>query len=292
MARGLSIKDVVLALEENNANIGAGFIEKSGEQYLIRVPGQVKGLADIGNIVVSANNEVPIHISDVADVLIGQEARGGAATENSHEVVLGTVFMLTGANSREVSAAVEKKLQAINQSLPDGIVAKTVYDRTILIDKAMTTVKKNLLEGRVIRALDFGIIIDGAVVIVENCMRRLAHAQVKNGRQLSRTERFAEVFEAAKEARKPLIYGQLIIMAVYLPIFALTGVEGKMFHPMAFTVVTALVGAMLFSVTFIPAAVALFITGKVDETEQYLIRVANVLTGQFTVWSCTIRHLR
>jgi len=319
MARGLSIKDVVLALEENNANIGAGFIEKSGEQYLIRVPGQVKGLADIGNIVVSANNEVPIHISDVADVLIGQEARGGAATENSHEVVLGTVFMLTGANSREVSAAVEKKLQAINQSLPDGIVAKTVYDRTILIDKAMTTVKKNLLEGALLviailfiflgniraaiitmlviplsmlftftgmasakvsanlmslGALDFGIIIDGAVVIVENCMRRLAYAQVKNGRQLSRTERFAEVFEAAKEARKPLIYGQLIIMAVYLPIFALTGVEGKMFHPMAFTVVTALVGAMLFSVTFIPAAVALFITGKVDETEQTLIRVA------------------
>lgn len=318
-ARGLSINDLVTALENNNANMGAGFIEKSGEQYLIRIPGQVKDTNDISNIVVSAKDGVPIRVSDVAEVMIGSEARSGAATENSQEVVLGTVFMLTGENSRTVSAAVEKKLVEINKSLPPGIIAKTVYDRTILIDKAINTVKKNLLEGALLviailfiflgniraaiitmlviplsmlftftgmatakisanlmslGALDFGIIIDGAVVIVENCMRRLAHAQTVTGRPLSRSERFSEVFEAAKEARKPLIYGQLIIMVVYLPIFALTGVEGKMFHPMAFTVVIALVGAMLFSVTFIPAAVALFINGKVDEKEQYLIRVA------------------
>lgn len=318
-ARGLSINDLVTALENNNANMGAGFIEKSGEQYLIRIPGQVKDTNDISNIVVSAKNGVPIRVSDVAEVMIGSEARSGAATENSQEVVLGTVFMLTGENSRTVSAAVEKKLVEINKSLPPGIIAKTVYDRTILIDKAINTVKKNLLEGALLviailfiflgniraaiitmlviplsmlftftgmatakisanlmslGALDFGIIIDGAVVIVENCMRRLAHAQSVTGRPLSRSERFSEVFEAAKEARKPLIYGQLIIMVVYLPIFALTGVEGKMFHPMAFTVVIALVGAMLFSVTFIPAAVALFINGKVDEKEQYLIRIA------------------
>lgn len=319
IARGLSIDDLVQALENNNANIGAGYIEKSGEQYLIRVPGQVKDMVDIGNIVVSAKAGVPIRISDVADVMIGSEARSGAATENSQEVVLGTVFMLTGENSRTVSAAVEKKLAEINKSLPAGIIAKTVYDRTILIDKAINTVKKNLLEGAILviailfiflgniraaiitmlviplsmlftftgmttakvsanlmslGALDFGIIIDGAVVIVENCMRRLAHAQAMIGRSLTRSERFSEVFEAAKEARKPLIFGQLIIMVVYLPIFALTGVEGKMFHPMALTVVIALVGAMLFSVTFIPAAVALFINGKVDEKEQYLIRLA------------------
>ena len=318
-ARGLSINDLVTALENNNANMGAGFIEKSGEQYLIRIPGQVKDTNDIANIVVSAKNGVPIRVCDVAEVMIGSEARNGAATENSQEVVLGTVFMLTGENSRTVSAAVEKKLVDINKSLPPGIIAKTVYDRTILIDKAINTVKKNLLEGALLviailfiflgniraaiitmlviplsmlftftgmatakisanlmslGALDFGIIIDGAVVIVENCMRRLAHAQTVTGRPLSRSERFSEVFEAAKEARKPLIYGQLIIMVVYLPIFALTGVEGKMFHPMAFTVVIALVGAMLFSVTFIPAAVALFISGKVDEKEQYLIRIA------------------
>lgn len=318
-ARGLSIDDLVTALENNNANMGAGFIEKSGEQYLIRVPGQVKDMVDISNIVVSAKNGVPIRVSDVAEVIIGSEARSGAATENSQEVVLGTVFMLMGENSRTVSAAVEKKLAEINKSLPAGIVAKTVYDRTILIDKAINTVKKNLLEGALLviailfiflgniraaiitmlviplsmlftftgmatakvsanlmslGALDFGIIIDGAVVIVENCMRRLAHAQATIGRPLTRSERFSEVFEAAKEARKPLIYGQLIIMVVYLPIFALTGVEGKMFHPMALTVVIALIGAMLFSVTFIPAAVALFINGKVDEKEQYLIRLA------------------
>lgn len=318
-ARGLSIDDLVTALENNNANMGAGFIEKSGEQYLIRVPGQVKDMVDISNIVVSAKEGVPVRVSDVAEVMIGKEARSGAATENSQEVVLGTVFMLTGENSRTVSAAVEKKLAEINKSLPAGIVANTVYDRTILIDKAINTVKKNLLEGALLviailfiflgniraaiitmlviplsmlftftgmatakvsanlmslGALDFGIIIDGAVVIVENCMRRLAHAQGVIGRPLTRSERFSEVFEAAKEARKPLIYGQLIIMVVYLPIFALTGVEGKMFHPMALTVVIALVGAMLFSVTFIPAAVAVFINGKVDEKEQYLIRLA------------------
>jgi heavy metal efflux system protein len=318
-AYGLSLNDLVSALEKNNANIGAGFIEKSGEQYLIRIPGQVKDLTDIGNIVVSVKNEIPIRISDVAEVVIGSEARSGAATENGQEVVLGTVFMLTGANSRDVSAAVEKKLVEINKTLPSGVIAKTVYNRTILIDKAINTVKKNLSEGALLviailfvflgnmraamitmlviplsmlftftgmavtkvsanlmslGALDFGIIIDGAVVIVENCMRRLSHSQISLGRQLSRSERFSEVFKAAKEARKPLIYGQLIIMAVYIPIFALTGVEGKMFHPMALTVVIALIGAMLFSVTFIPAAVAIFINGKVEEKEQYLIRLA------------------
>lgn len=316
VARGLSLNNLVAALENNNANMGAGYIEKSGEQYLIRVPGQVSKIEDISNIVVDTQAGVPVRIKDVADVLVSVEPRNGAATENGHEVVLGTVFMLTGENSRAVSAAVEERLQEINKTLPSGITAKTVYDRTILIDKAINTVKTNLLEGALLviavlfvflgnvraaiitmlviplamlftftgmaagkvsanlmslGALDFGIIIDGAVVIVENCMRRLAHAQSKLGRPLTQSERFAEVFAAAQEARKPLIYGQLIIMAVYLPIFALTGVEGKMFHPMAFTVVIALIGAMFLSVTFIPAAVALFITGKVEEKEQVFI---------------------
>ncbi|PPC92935.1 MAG: CusA/CzcA family heavy metal efflux RND transporter [Methylotenera sp.] len=316
VARGLSLKDIVSALENNNANIGAGYIEKSGEQYLIRVPGQVANVDDISNIVVDTKAGVPIRIKDVADVIISAELRNGAATENGHEVVLGTVFMLTGENSREVSKAVEARLNKINQTLPAGITAKTVYDRTVLIDKAINTVKTNLMEGALLviavlfiflgnvraaiitmlviplamlftftgmaagkvsanlmslGALDFGIIIDGAVVIVENCMRRLAHAQTTFGRPLTKAERFEEVFKAAQEARKPLIYGQLIIMAVYLPIFALTGVEGKMFHPMAFTVVIALIGAMLLSVTFIPAAVALFVTEPVEEKEQRFI---------------------
>ncbi|MGJ8620960.1 MAG: efflux RND transporter permease subunit [Methylophilaceae bacterium] len=316
MARGLSLGDLVDALENNNANIGAGYIEKAGEQFLIRIPGQVSNIEDISNIVIDVKSGAPVRIQDVAEVMIGSELRNGAATENGEEVVLGTVFMLTGENSRTVSAAVEAKLLQINQTLPAGVIAKTVYNRTVLIDKAINTVKSNLLEGALLvvavlfvflgniraaiitmlviplamlftftgmvtgkvsanlmslGALDFGIIIDGAVVIVENCMRRLAHGQNNLGRTLTQSERFEAVFAAAQEARKPLIYGQLIIMSVYLPIFALTGIEGKMFHPMAFTVVIALLGAMLLSVTFIPAAVALFITGKVQEKEQPMI---------------------
>lgn len=316
IAHGLSLDDLITALERNNSNVGAGYIEKSGEQYLIRAPGQVTDLKDIGNIVISTRQGVPLRIKDVADVVIGQELRTGAATENGKEVVLGTVYMLIGENSRAVSAAVDKKMQEINRSLPNGIVANTVYDRTVLVDKAIATVKKNLIEGALLvvailflflgniraaiitamviplamlftftgmvnnkvsanlmslGALDFGIIIDGAVVIVENCIRRLSHAQALAGRALTRNERFHEVFAASKEARRPLIFGQLIIMVVYLPIFALSGVEGKMFHPMAFTVVIALIGAMILSLTFIPAAVALLIGDKISEKENRLM---------------------
>lgn len=313
---GLSLAEVVQALERNNGNVGAGYIERRGEQYLIRAPGQVASIEDIKNIVIRTAQGAPVRVSDVAEVGIGRELRTGAATENGREVVLGTVFMLLGENSRTVSQAVDKKLQAINLTLPEGIIAQTVYDRTILIDKAIATVKKNLIEGALLviailflflgniraalitaaviplamlftftgmvtnkvsanlmslGALDFGIIIDGAVVIVENCVRRLAHAQALAGRPLTRQERFHEVFAAAREARRPLLYGQLIIMVVYLPIFALTGVEGKMFHPMAFTVVAALVGAMILSITFIPAAVALMIGKNVGEKENRLM---------------------
>ncbi|MDR6154717.1 cobalt-zinc-cadmium resistance protein CzcA [Acidovorax delafieldii] len=316
VAHGLTIADLVTALERNNANVSAGYIERRGEQYLIRAPGQVGSIGDIQNVVVATTKGVPVRIRDVADVILGKELRTGAATENGQEVVLGTVFMLIGENSRDVSTAVDKRLKAINKSLPKGVIAKTVYDRTVLVDKAIATVKKNLLEGALLviailflflgniraaiitalviplamlftftgmvsnkvsanlmslGALDFGIIIDGAVVIVENCIRRLSHAQAAAGRPLTRNERFHEVFSAAKESRRALMFGQLIIMVVYLPIFALTGVEGKMFHPMAFTVVIALLGAMILSVTFIPAAVALFIGSKVSETESRLM---------------------
>ncbi|ADU98005.1 MULTISPECIES: CusA/CzcA family heavy metal efflux RND transporter [Comamonadaceae] len=313
---GVTLQDIVTALDRNNGNVGAGYIEKRGEQYLIRAPGQVKTLEDIGNVILSSAGGVPIRVRDVADVGLGRELRTGAATDNGREVVLGTVFMLIGQNSRTVSQAVDKKMVEINRSLPEGVHAVTVYDRTVLVDKAIATVKKNLLEGAILvivilflflgniraaiitatviplsmlftftgmvhykvsanlmslGALDFGIIIDGAVVIVENCVRRLAHAQAHYGRPLTRTERFHEVFLASKESRRALLFGQLIIMVVYLPIFALTGVEGKMFHPMAFTVVAALVGAMILSVTFIPAAVALFIGHRVSETENFLV---------------------
>ena len=315
----LTLNDLVTALERNNANVGAGYIERAGEQLLIRAPGQLGGVEDIANIVISNIQGTAIRISSVADVVIGQELRSGAATQNGREVVLGTVFMLIGENSRTVSRAVAARLEQINRSLPAGVKAVTVYDRTNLVEKAIATVKKNLIEGAILviailflflgniraalitamviplamlftftgmfankvsanlmslGALDFGIIVDGAVVIVENAIRRLAHAQHKHARVLTRSERFHEVFAAAKEARRPLIFGQLIIMVVYLPIFALTGVEGKMFHPMAFTVVIALLGAMILSVTFVPAAIAMFVTGKVKEEEGFVMRTA------------------
>ena len=316
---GLSLQDLLAALTRNNANVGAGYIEKSGEQYLIRAPGQVADMAEIGSIVLGSNDGVPIYIRDVAEVTLGKELRTGAATANGEEVVLGTVFMLIGENSRAVAQRVTDKMTEINKSLPAGVLTKTVYNRTFLVDATIATVRKNLLEGAVLvivvlfaflgnfraalltamiiplsmfftftgmvnqkvsanlmslGALDFGIIVDGAVVIVENSLRRLGEEQHKLRRTLSRAERFAVVFEAARETRRVLLFGQLIIMVVYLPIFALQGVEGKMFHPMAFTVVLALLGAMLLSITFIPAAVALFVTGEVQEKENRLVALA------------------
>ncbi|THJ36400.1 CusA/CzcA family heavy metal efflux RND transporter [Lampropedia aestuarii] len=313
---GISLDRLVTALQNNNTNVGAGFIERQGEQYLIRAPGQVQGIEDLKEVIVSTVQGQPVRIRDLAEVGLGRELRTGAATDNGREVVLGTVFMLIGENSRVVSKAVDERMQSIRNSLPEGVHIVTVYDRTNLVEKAIATVKGNLLEGAALvivvlflflgniraalitaliiplsmlftftgmvqyrisanlmslGALDFGIIIDGAVVIVENCVRRLSHAQALKGRLLTRAERFQEVFAAAKEVRRPLLFGQLIIMVVYLPIFALTGVEGKMFHPMALTVVLALAGAMILSITFVPAAVALFIGKRVGEKENRLM---------------------
>lgn len=312
----LSIEDIRIALSLNNENRGAGFIDLNGQQLTVRVPGQLGSLLDIGAVVVSQKNGIPIKVSDVATVSIGHDLRTGAATMNGQETVLGTAMMMMGANSRVVSQAVDEKIQEVKRSLPKGVVLDTVYNRTTLVDKAIATVQKNLIEGAILviavlflflgniraaiitacviplsmlftltgmvqqqisanlmslGALDFGIIIDGAVVIVENCIRRLAEEQHRQGRLLTRQERFTQVFLAAKQARRPLIFGQLIILVVYLPIFALTGVEAKLFHPMAMTVVIALIGAMILSVTFVPAAVALFITGKVEEKENRIM---------------------
>jgi len=309
---GLTLQDLVVALERNNLNVGAGYIEKSGEQYLVRVPGQVADLAEIGDILLGSSQGVPIRVKNVADVLIGKELRTGAATQNGHEVVLGTAHMLIGENSRTVSQAAAEKLAEINRSLPAGVTATAVYNRTTLVDKTIHTVSNNLMEGAALvivvlfvslgnlraalitaliiplsmlftisgmvasnvsanllslGALDFGIIVDGAVIIVENCIRRLSLEQEKRGRLLFAEERFAIVFDASKEVRRALLFGQIIIMVVYLPVFALSGVEGKMFHPMAYTVLLALLGAVFLSVTFVPAAVAMFLSGKMMEKE-------------------------
>ncbi|WP_027867473.1 CusA/CzcA family heavy metal efflux RND transporter [Massilia alkalitolerans] len=321
-AYGFTMKDIVEAIDRNNSTAGAGYIERRGEQLLVRAPGQVRSLDEIASITLGTSQGIPIRVRDVAEVSIGQELRTGAATDNGREVVLGTVFMLIGQNSRAVSQAVDLKMKEINRTLPKGVNAITVYDRTVLVDKAINTVKKNLVEGALLvvavlflflgniraaiiaamviplsmlftftgmvtykvsanllslGALDFGIIIDGAVVIVENCVRKLAEAQGRLGRPLTRAERFEEVFAASREARRPLLFGQLIIMVVYLPIFALSGVEGRMFHPMAITVVIALLGAMILSITFVPAAVALFIGKSVAEKESRLMHQATRL---------------
>lgn len=322
LAVGLTLQDLILALERNNLNVGAGYIEKSGEQYLVRVPGQVANLIEIGEIILGSNQGVPIRVKNVADVLIGKELRTGAATQNGHEVVLGTAFMLMGENSRVVSQAAAEKLIEINRSLPVGVSATAVYDRTTLVDKTISTVSNNLLEGAALvivvlfislgnlraalitaliiplsmlftisgmvasnvsanllslGALDFGIIVDGAVIIVENCIRRLSLEQQKLQRQLTPDERFEIVFDASKEVRRALLFGQMIIMVVYLPVFALSGVEGKMFHPMAFTVLLALLGAVFLSVTFVPAAVAMFLSGRMMEKEGAAVQWAKTI---------------
>jgi cobalt-zinc-cadmium resistance protein CzcA len=318
-AYGITLQDIMVALARNNENIGAGFIERNGEQYLIRIPGQLQGVADIGRVVVAERGGVPLRLTDIAEIGLGRELRNGAATQNGEEVVLGTVFMLVGENSREVSTRVAERLAQINGSLPAGVVARAVYDRTSLVDSTIRTVKANLLEGALLvvftlfvllgnlraalitaaviplsmlftvtgmaankvsgnlmslGALDFGLIVDGAVIIIENCLRRYAQEQGRLRRLLTREERMSLAFEATREVRGATMFGELIIAIVYVPIFALTGVEGKMFHPMAFTVVAALLGAMILSVTFVPAAVAVFITGKVAEHENVAVRYA------------------
>ena len=326
----ISFSEFQTALQENNENRGAGFIEENGQQLTVRVPGMLSTVEDIQNITVSVKNGLPIRVADIATVAIGHDLRTGAATYNGEETVLGIAMMMMGENSRTVAQAVDAKIQEIQPTLPKGVEIETVYDRTSLVNKAIKTVQKNLVEGAILvivilfvflgnfraalitacviplsmlftltgmaeqnisanlmslGALDFGIIVDGAVVIVENCIRRLAEAQHHAGRLLTRQERFKEVFLAAKQARKPLLFGQAIIMVVYLPIFALTGVEAKMFHPMAMTVVMALLGAMILSVTFVPAAVALFITGEVKEKESRWMQALKRKYQQILDWA-------
>jgi len=318
----VTMSELVETLKKNNQNSGAGYIERNGEQWLIRSPGQLNNLEEIAQLVVTRRDDAPVRIKDLAVVKYGKELRTGSATFNSEETVLGTAFMLLGENSRTVSKAVAKKLTEINDFLPPGINAVPLYDRTTLVDKTIDTVRTNLFEGAVLviavlfallgniraafivalviplsmlfaitgmamnrvsgnlmslGAIDFGIIVDGAVIVVENALRRLGLAQKKYGRLLTLQERLLEVTESTKEVFRPAVFGMLIIMLVYLPIFALSGVEGKMFHPMAFTVVAALLGALIFSITFVPAAIAILVKGKVSEEENFVMEKARSL---------------
>ena len=316
---GLSLADVEEALRANNANVGAGYIENNGEQNLVRVPGQLTDMADLRNVVIASRNGIPVRIGDVADVATGRPLRTGAAQLGTEQTVLCTAFMRVGENSRAVSLAVQAKLEEINKRLPPGVKALPVYNRTDLVNRTISTVQKNLLEGALLvlvvlllmlgnvraalltamviplsmlmlitsmvqtrvsanlmslGALDFGLIVDGAVIIVENCIRRLAERQQRLGRLLTVDERFHEVHTATREVFTPSLISVLVVILVNLPLLALTGIEGKMFRPMALAVILALVAALVLSLTFVPAATALLLSGHIQEKENALARWA------------------
>lgn len=325
----LSFDDVVTALMKNNANMGAGYVEKNGEQYLIRVPGQINNINEINKIVVETDLGTPVHISNIASVSLGQELRTGAATENGKEVVLGTVFMLMGENSRTVSDRVNNKLIEINKTLPEGAEAQVVYNRTILVNATINTVKNNLIEGALLvcailffflgnvraalitaaviplsmlvtitgmvtgkisanlmslGALDFGLIVDGAIIIVENCVKQLGHHHAQAGRILTLKERLTITQTATIEVIRPSVFGVCIITFVYLPILTLTGIEGKMFLPMAQTVIIALLASLFFSITFIPAAVSIFLGKQSGEKENPIIKFITSIYQQLLTY--------
>jgi cobalt-zinc-cadmium resistance protein CzcA len=319
IAHGLSFRDLLDAIARNSLGTGAGYIERNGEQVLVRSPGQLVELDDVRRIVVGHAGGVPIRVDDIAEVALGRELRTGAATENGREVVLGTVFMLIGENSRAVSQRTAAKLAEINRSLPKGVFVRTVYDRSDLVDRTIATVQRNLLEGALLviailflllgnaraafltalviplamlftfagmargrisanlmslGALDFGLIVDGAVIIVENCIRRLGEANRGRSEPLALRERLEVVADATRQVIRPSVFGVTIIVIVYVPILALTGIEGKMFRPMAITVILALVAALVLSVTFVPAAIALLLGGRIQERESRIMRGA------------------
>ncbi len=302
---GLSLSQVTAALKNNNLNVGGAYLEKAGEQQLIRGVGLIESLRDIENIVVAASGGTPVYVKSVAQVLLGSQIRQGAATRDGRgETVLGVVMMLKGENSRQVSERVVERLNALNKGLPPGVHADVYYDRRDLVDRTIRTATTNLLEGGLIviavlflsllqiraglivssaiplsmlvaiigmryfgisanlmslGAIDFGLIVDAAVIIVENCVRRLAEVRGRLGRVLTGEERRAAILAASVEVRRPSQFGEILIIAAYLPVVSLVGMEGKMFRPMGLTVILALAGALVLSLTLIPALCALFL---------------------------------
>jgi heavy metal efflux system protein len=336
MAYGLTLRDMMVAIGENNANAGGGYIEHAGEAYLVRATGLIGDIEDINNIKVKSVDGVPVYIRDVAQVIIGKELRTGAGTHNGEEVVIGTAMMLLGANSRTVSEGVHARMEEISKTLPENIKVKTLYNRTYLVDATLHTIEKNLVEGAIfvvvilllllgnlraavivafaiplsmlfavtgmvenkvsanllsLGAVDFGIIVDGAVVFVENIVRRASEEQEHKGRRLTNNERLAVISDAGKQVAKPTLFGILIIMIVYLPILTLTGVEGKMFKPMSLVVIMALTGALILTFTFIPAACAMFLRGKFSEKESFIIRWIKGLYQPSLYWAIKMRWL-
>jgi heavy metal efflux system protein len=317
IAYGLSFQQVVAAIEANNVSRGANYIEQNGEDYVVRAGGRVETVEDIAEIVVSTRNGIPVRIKDIADVAIGKELRTGSASANGRELVLGTALMLIGGNSRAVAAAADAKIKEIGKTLPTGVIARTMLNRTQLVDATIRTVASNLAEGALLviavlflllgnfraalitafvipitmlitatgmlqgrisanlmslGALDFGLIVDGAIIIAENCLRHLAERQRDLRQALTRDERLRTVTGSTIEMIRPTVYGQIIIILVYVPLLGFTGVEGKTFEPMALTVMIALAAAFALSLTFVPTAIAIVITKPVSETENVIVR--------------------
>ena len=321
--RNLTFSELAALVAQNVENAGGGIINRNGQQFTIRAVSRVQTVDDIANLPLKFGaGAQPLLLKDVAEVKLGTKFRTGAATLDGHETVIGTVMMLAGENSREVSLRVKARLAEIQSKLPDGVEIQTQYDRSLLIDRTIGTVEKNLVEGAILvvavlllllgngraalivacaiplsflfaltgmrywgisgnlmslGAVDFGLIIDGAVVIVENIVRQLGQRQHKLGRPLTAEERAQTVLTASKQVGSPMFFGVLIIAVVYLPILALTGIEGKMFHPMALTVMLALGGALVLSLTLMPALCAWLLRGNIAEEDNALIRFAKRL---------------
>jgi cobalt-zinc-cadmium resistance protein CzcA len=316
-ALDLSFGDVVRALQANNANQGARYLEDNGEGYVVRAAGRLDDMDAIADVVVATRGGVPVRVLDVATLRFGRELRTGSGSADGREAVIGTALMRIGENSRTVAAAVDARMAQLRRTLPPGIVVQTVLDRTVLVEATIRTVGRNLAEGAALviailvlllgniraalvaalvipvamlmtvtgmveakisanlmslGALDFGLIVDGAVIITENALRHLAERQHALGRRLDLEERLETVRASAEEMIRPSLYGQAIIILVYAPLLTFTGVEGKMFEPMALTVILALACAFLLSLTFVPALIAIVITGRVTEADNPLIR--------------------
>ena len=324
--QGISYAELAGALEEANVSVGANYIRRSGESYLVRADGRIRTLDQIAQTVITNRQGVPITVAQVANVTVGGELRTGAASRNGVETVVGSALMLVGANSRTVARAVGDKLQAVTKTLPEGITAVPTLDRSQLVMATITTVAKNLAEGALLvvvilffllgnwraaliaalviplsllmsaigmnsfkisgnlmslGALDFGLIIDGAIIIVENTLRRLGERQHLESRTLLLKERLEEVVASSREMLKPTIYGQLVIFLVFLPCLTFQGVEGKMFSPMVITLMLALASAFVLSLTFVPAMIAVMMTGPVAEHEVKAIAIAK---SQYEPW--------
>ena len=321
--RNLTFSELAALVAQNVENAGGGIINRQGQQFTIRAISRVETIEDIANLPLKFGASAqPLRLKDVADVKLGTKFRTGAATLDGHETVIGTVMMLAGENSREVSLRVKARLAEIQAKLPEGVEIQTQYDRSLLIDRTIGTVEKNLAEGAILvvavlllllgnwraalivacaiplaflfaltgmrywgisgnlmslGAVDFGLIIDGAVVIVENIVRQLGERQHQLGRPLTAEERARTVLAASKQVGSPMFFGVLIIAVVYLPILALTGIEGKMFHPMALTVMLALGGALVLALTLMPVLCAWLLRGPIAEKDNRLILLAKRL---------------